>query len=314
MSTILLLDDDAQFSKLVAILLERRNHTVLQARTGARAKEVINSEEVDLVIVDYRLPDMDGIAWITWLREFGAAIPIIFLSGFSCDSRMLNLLRSVLAVPLVLKKPLDSLSFAALVDRQLNDSSERLKKSLSSPATSVDRQDWFAITDCAVQSCVAGDSEVVSDSDRSPAIAVDKEPRLTYYLPDRSLSGRAAAFQERLPVSESEDLDRQLLHELREEFMKELPAQILYLADAINGAVSSAGSSMLATAICEAHRLRGTAGTYGLKEVSEMMGVIEDCLIEVAGVDEVHERAAIWSRVERALLSASGASNETMAA
>ena len=258
MSTILLLDDDAQFSTLVASLLERRKHTVFQARTGARAKEAVSCGEVDLAIVDYRLPDIDGVAWITWLRELGAAIPVIFLSGFSCDNHMLNRLRNVLSVPVVLKKPLDPLSFAALVDKQLNDHSNMLKRYTSKPTTSIDRLNQ------------------VQDM----------------YL---------------------EELDRAMLRGLTNEYLKELPSQILKLADAINGAFNSSGDSALAIAICEAHRLRGTTGSYGLKNVSEMMGTIEDCLLEIARVDSSIDRSAIWSRVEKALRSATESTNKTSA-
>ena len=53
----------------------------------ARAQKHIESETVDLILSDLRLPDKDGIDLLKWLGEHGLQIPLIIMTDTLTYSR-----------------------------------------------------------------------------------------------------------------------------------------------------------------------------------------------------------------------------------
>ena len=66
--TILLVDDDAGVSNLVADILEEEGYGVQTVTTGAEAEAAIERLNPDLVILDIMLPDADGLMLCARLR------------------------------------------------------------------------------------------------------------------------------------------------------------------------------------------------------------------------------------------------------
>ena len=77
---ILVVDDDAAIRELVREYLAEHDYQVSVAETGAEMDKVLSAEVVDLVILDLKLPDQDGLAIARRLRE-SLDIPIIILTG-----------------------------------------------------------------------------------------------------------------------------------------------------------------------------------------------------------------------------------------
>lgn len=86
MATILVVDDEPPIRALVGRMLERKGHTVVLCEDGASALAV--SEPVDLLLVDYVLPDTTGTDLITALRATRPGLPVILMSGYAQDSSM----------------------------------------------------------------------------------------------------------------------------------------------------------------------------------------------------------------------------------
>lgn len=86
--SVLILDDDEYIRKFVVALLTNIGYTVTEARTGRDASYEMRKRRFDLVIVDYRLPDCDGLSWISLQRGAGCTTPFMFMSGTACDARM----------------------------------------------------------------------------------------------------------------------------------------------------------------------------------------------------------------------------------
>jgi DNA-binding response OmpR family regulator len=82
MSTVLILDDDQIFRRLVVHELEGRGHRVLQAGRAAEADLLVQREAPDLLLVDGLLPDATGLAWIEKRRRIGSATPALFVTSF----------------------------------------------------------------------------------------------------------------------------------------------------------------------------------------------------------------------------------------
>ena len=80
MTRVLVVDDEPQILRALAITLRARGYEVATAGTGASALEVATQQLPELVVLDLGLPDMDGAAVITGLRGW-SAVPILVLSG-----------------------------------------------------------------------------------------------------------------------------------------------------------------------------------------------------------------------------------------
>ena len=116
---VLILDDDAGFRELVKQILESRGYGVVEASTPEAGMQVFSREEPCLIIVDYRLPKMDGITWIEKLRDSGRNTPVVFCSAIPCDSLTFNKLRNILRVSLIVRKPIIPGSFIEQVESLL---------------------------------------------------------------------------------------------------------------------------------------------------------------------------------------------------
>ena len=68
MPTILIVDDDADFRESFSETLEDLGHVPIVVPSGAAALRVLAQELIDAVIVDYRMPDMDGIELLKAIR------------------------------------------------------------------------------------------------------------------------------------------------------------------------------------------------------------------------------------------------------
>jgi two-component system KDP operon response regulator KdpE len=77
---ILVVDDEPQLIRSLAINLRARDYEVDTAADGAGALKIAAIRPPDLVVLDLGLPDMDGVEVITSLRAWSTA-PIVVLSG-----------------------------------------------------------------------------------------------------------------------------------------------------------------------------------------------------------------------------------------
>lgn len=120
MDSVLILDDDQYFRALVAAYLRDEGLTTVEARTGSEATDWLGREKFALVIVDYRLPDCDGLSWINYHRLNGVEIPFVVLSGIPLSNQKQTRMRNLLGVEHVLQKPINPFEFIRLIRKQLH--------------------------------------------------------------------------------------------------------------------------------------------------------------------------------------------------
>ncbi len=85
--TILLADDDVKMKTIVSDVLHHEGFTMLTALNGRDALKMHEECDIDLVLLDIRLPDIDGVEL---LRQFVAKkpdVPVIMISGFATIDR-----------------------------------------------------------------------------------------------------------------------------------------------------------------------------------------------------------------------------------
>lgn len=82
---ILVVDDDREIVKAIAILLEKEGYVVLRAYDGLEALDMLASNQVQLLIMDVMMPRLDGLSAVMKIRE-KRNLPIIVFSAKSEDS------------------------------------------------------------------------------------------------------------------------------------------------------------------------------------------------------------------------------------
>lgn len=85
------MDSDPQTQKMMTIVLDEADFTLVDCPTGKQATRLAVSTKPDLVLLDLDLPDMQGINVITALREW-SEVPIIILSARAKDSDVVEAL------------------------------------------------------------------------------------------------------------------------------------------------------------------------------------------------------------------------------
>jgi len=123
---VLVVEDDVEVLASTRRLVETLGHEVVEADTGARAISVAGAGDpiVDAVLLDLRLPDMDGEAIFGAIRETRPEMPVILTSGY-VDEAISQRLLDAGAVTL-LPKPLDveqlqSVLEAVVIERSRED-------------------------------------------------------------------------------------------------------------------------------------------------------------------------------------------------
>ena len=78
---ILVVDDDKNTRRLFRAVLENAGYTVSAASDGAEALKLMDSEHIDLVVLDIMMPHMDGYEFTKALREVENNLPILMVSA-----------------------------------------------------------------------------------------------------------------------------------------------------------------------------------------------------------------------------------------
>ncbi len=78
---LLVAEDDPNARKLLKTVLERAEYTVSTTENGKAALELLDTQHVDLIVMDIMMPGMDGFALTRELRESGCMIPILMVTA-----------------------------------------------------------------------------------------------------------------------------------------------------------------------------------------------------------------------------------------
>lgn len=83
MARILLVDDDPDAAELIAEALQDEHHVAHIASSAELAIQVLNSDKMDAVVTDLRMPGLDGAKFVRFLRSHPrhSRVPVIMISG-----------------------------------------------------------------------------------------------------------------------------------------------------------------------------------------------------------------------------------------
>lgn len=104
-SRILVVDDNEEFCRNVADILELKDYEVVTAYDGFKALELVKQNSFDLVLMDVKMPVIDGVETFKKVKKIAPDTPVIMVTAFAVEDLIREALREGAFGSL--KKPLD---------------------------------------------------------------------------------------------------------------------------------------------------------------------------------------------------------------
>ena len=99
---VFLIDDEKLFVESLTKVLRRREMVIRSTHSGADAIDILSTETFDVIVLDIKMPGMDGVATLKAIRDKGITTPVIILSGHVDIERVTEVLK-IGATELLLK-------------------------------------------------------------------------------------------------------------------------------------------------------------------------------------------------------------------
>ncbi len=152
MARILIVDDDAAFRSSLAETVGDLGHEVLEAGSTAVGLKLLAAHAVDAAIVDLRMPDEDGLAFLQRAPAI-AAVPCIMLTAYASGDNTIEAIR--LGAFDHLTKPVARTALVETLERALRQSAAASASSASSGSSDV------ALATAGERNQLVGDSEAM---------------------------------------------------------------------------------------------------------------------------------------------------------
>lgn len=116
---ILVVDDDLRIVKTTCDILKIKGHEPSTAYSGEEGVEMVRSDRPDCVLMDIKMPGINGVEAMKQMQEIAPGLPIVLISAYATDELMADAKSS--GAYAVLSKPLNFpmiLSFLALLRKE----------------------------------------------------------------------------------------------------------------------------------------------------------------------------------------------------
>jgi len=118
---ILVVDDEADVRDLIKLQLEEKGLNTLEAVDGQNAIDILKSGDnmvnVGLILCDIRMPKVNGVECIRFLREQAPGIPVVVITGYPDSGLATDLMEK--GVKEYLVKPVTKEKLLAVVDAHI---------------------------------------------------------------------------------------------------------------------------------------------------------------------------------------------------
>ncbi|MGD8701408.1 MAG: response regulator [Desulfosarcina sp.] len=90
---VLVIDDEQVICDACRLVLCENGHTVANCTTGRDGLMALKGRGYDLILLDMKLPDIDGSRVLAYIRENLPALPVIVMTGYSTMSNALEAMK-----------------------------------------------------------------------------------------------------------------------------------------------------------------------------------------------------------------------------
>ena len=91
---ILVLDDEEIIRKSISLFLEKNNYNVVDTGDPNDALKLLEDNEIDIVIVDYKMPEMDGLEVLKRVKKINPNIEVIMITGHGENKIIIEAMRN----------------------------------------------------------------------------------------------------------------------------------------------------------------------------------------------------------------------------
>lgn len=299
--TVLLVDDDPWALAALKHALAGDAYRIVATTEPLRALPLIEWEGVDVLISDLDMPGVDGVELLARVRELFPRVARILVTGKGSLEQVAKAINTG-EVFRFLTKPVDETELREAV-REAALRLEGLRRVVVAERAAAHRAKALASLEeqhPGIGTATRTSGAYLISEERIAEVAerVKGSTLETLLDPPADLATPASAAATALHSAEVE------MAGLRAEYRRTLPDRLVELARAYQTARREPEAANLMRDVkTRAHALRGTAGTYGLPEVGEAAGRIEDAVERgrLSGWDE-----GVWAEMDEALNAAFG--------
>jgi len=117
---ILIIDDDSGLRKSLSAFLRKNGYNIKTAPSGEVGLNIIKEEKIDLVLLDIRMPEMDGITTLKKIQDLNTTLNVIIITGFGSIETAVEAMKNgaidYVKKPFNLKQLLDKINTALKVN------------------------------------------------------------------------------------------------------------------------------------------------------------------------------------------------------
>jgi DNA-binding NtrC family response regulator len=124
-SVVLIVDDEEAIRFAIGRYFERRGLVTAPAETLADARRIVAERAIDAAVVDWSLPDGDGLTLLRELKATDSNLPVVMLTGHATIALAVQTIRD--GAEQFLTKPVDLDALVAIVERALRARREHLR-------------------------------------------------------------------------------------------------------------------------------------------------------------------------------------------
>ena len=141
---ILLVDDEVVFTSNMSKLLVNRGYRVTEANSGDAAIHALEKEDFDIVVLDLKMPGMDGITTLREIKKLGLFVETLILTGHGSIDIALEAIKlgayDFLTKPCEIDELVDKIEAAweKKDEAEKQEIQEKIKKVVESPSSVFD--------------------------------------------------------------------------------------------------------------------------------------------------------------------------------
>jgi len=115
--TVVVIDDDPNFLELISLILSRKGYCVVVATSARKGLEIIAARNPELVLLDYMMPEMDGLSALREIKSRYPDISVVMFTGNGNEEIAVELMKEGAAEYIL--KPFNSSSLLERLDNVL---------------------------------------------------------------------------------------------------------------------------------------------------------------------------------------------------
>ena len=131
---ILIVDDEKNTREGLKLILDNNNYNILIAEDGEKAKEILADENIDLVITDLKMPKVDGMELIDYIKTNSPDTETIMLTGHGTIETAVQAMKKGVFDYIIKPVNIDELNLLterALMKKSMQEENENLKEQLN---------------------------------------------------------------------------------------------------------------------------------------------------------------------------------------